>query len=257
MPFTHAIVRPPPRSFAGGLTSGTGGPPDVDLALVQHRAYCAALADCGLELTMLPPDAVHPDSCFVEDTAIVTARGAILMRPGAASRQGEVAAIEPALRERFPALARIEAPGTVDGGDVCDADGHFLIGISARTNEDGARQLARILESWGFRTGLVDIRGRQALLHLKSGMSYLGDGRMVISRELAGCTALGGYEAIEVAPGEAYAANCVAINGRVLVAAGYPRLAATLASRGCDVIPLQMSEFRRMDGGLSCLSLRS
>jgi len=144
----------------------------------------------------------------------------------------------------------------VDGGDVCDADGHVLVGISARTNEEGAGQLARILEGWGFRSSFVDIRGQQALLHLKSGMSYLGDGRMVISSELAGWATLDGYETPEVSPAEAYAANCVAINGRVLVAAGYPRLAATLAARGCDVVPLEMSEFRRMDGGLSCLSLR-
>jgi len=256
MNFTHAIVRPPPPSFARGLTSASEGPPDLDLALAQHRAYCDALVACGLRLTMLEPDAVHPDSCFVEDTAIFTARGAVLARPGAASRQGEVAAIEPALRGRFAELGRIEPPGTVDGGDVCDADGHVLVGISARTNEEGAGQLARILEGWGFRSSFVDIRGQQALLHLKSGMSYLGNGRMVISNELAGCATLDGYETIEVSPAEAYAANCVAINGRVLVAAGYPRLAATLAARGCDVVPLEMSEFRRMDGGLSCLSLR-
>jgi dimethylargininase len=254
--FARAIVRPPPPSFAGALTSASEGPPDLDLALAQHRAYCEALAACGLDLIELPPDAAHPDSCFVEDTAILTARGAVLTRPGAPSRLGEVAAIEPALRQRFQDLACIEAPGTVDGGDVCDADGHFLIGISARTNEQGARQLARILKGWGYRSDLVDLCGQQALLHLKSGLSSLGDGRMVVSRELAGCPALDGYQAIEVAPAEAYAANCVAINGRVLVAAGYPRLAATLAAWGCDVMPLEMSEFRKMDGGLSCLSLR-
>jgi dimethylargininase len=256
MIFTHAIVRPPPPGYAGGLTSASEGPPDLDLALAQHGAYCEALATCGLEVIGLPADDRHPDSCFVEDTAIVTARGAVLTRPGAPSRQGEVAAIEPALRERVQDLARIEAPGTVDGGDVCDADGRFLVGISARTNEHGATQLARILEGWGFRTGLVDLRGQPGLLHLKSGLSYLGDGRMVISRELAGCPALDAYDTIEATPAEAYAANCVAINGRVLVAAGYPRLAATLAARGCEVLPLDMSEFRKMDGGLSCLSLR-
>lgn len=256
MNFTRAIVRPPPPSFARGLTSANEGVPDLDLALAQHRAYCEALRACGLRLVELAPDAAHPDSCFVEDTAILTARGAVLTRPAAPSRQGEVAAIAPALRRYFKEVAHIEPPGTVDGGDVCDADGQFVIGLSARTNEEGASQLARILEGWGFRSSLVDIRGQRALLHLKSGMSYLGDRRMVISRELAGCAALDGYDTIEVSPAEAYAANCVAVNGRVLVAAGYPRLAATLAARGCDVVPLEMSEFRKMDGGLSCLSLR-
>ena len=253
---TRAIVRPPPSSFAGGLTTAAEGPPDLDLAVLQHRAYCEALAGCGLHLVELPPDAAHPDSCFVEDTAIATARGVVLSRPGAASRQGEVQAIEPALREACPALARIEPPGTVDGGDVCDADGHFLVGVSARTNEEGARQLARILEGWGYRTTLVDIRRERGLLHLKSGISYLGEGLMVATPAAARLPALAAFDVALTAAGEDYAANCVAVNGRVLVAAGYPGLAATLAGRGRELLPLEMSEFRKMDGGLSCLSLR-
>jgi len=256
MPFTRAVVRPPPPGFAGGLTTAADGPPDLDLALAQHRAYCAALGGCGLQLIELPPDAAHPDSCFVEDTAIVTARGAVLTRPGAASRRGEVADIEPALRGSITDFASIEAPGTVDGGDVCDIDGHFLIGISARTNEHGARQLARILGGWDYRASLVDIRGHQSLLHLKSGVSYLGEGTMVAVPAISQHPALARYDTLSTAPGEDYAANCVAVNGRILVAAGYPGLAAALAGRGHDVLPLEMSEFRKMDGGPSCLSLR-
>jgi dimethylargininase len=256
MKFSHAIVRPPPESFAGGLTTAADGPPDLGLALAQHGAYCQALSACGLEVIGLPADDRYPDSCFVEDTAIVTARGVVLTRPGAPSRQGEVAAIEPALRERVVHLARIEAPATVDGGDVCDAGGHYLIGISARTSEAGARQLAGILEDWGYRASLVDLGGQPSLLHLKSGISYLGDGRMVATPAVAGHPALAGYDTIVTAPGEDYAANCVAINGRVLVAAGYPRLAAALAAAGHNLLVLEMSEFRKMDGGLSCLSLR-
>ena len=256
MSFTRAIVRPPASSFADGLTTAVEGPPDLRLAAVQHRAYCEALAACGLRLVELPPDATHPDSCFVEDTAIVTARGAVLTRPGALSRQGEVPAIEPALREACGELARIEPPGTVDGGDVCEADGHFLVGVSARTSEDGALQLARILEGWGYRATLVDIRRERGLLHLKSGISHLGEGLLVATPGAARHPALAGFDVVPTATGEDYAANCVAVNGRVLVAAGYPRLAATLAGRGLDVLPLEMSEFRKMDGGLSCLSLR-
>ncbi len=256
MQFSRAIVRPPAASFAGGLTTAAEGPPDLCLAVLQHRAYCEALAACGLQLVELSPDAAHPDSCFVEDTAIVTPRGAVLTRPGAASRQGEVPAIEPALHEACGELARIESPGTVDGGDVCDADGHFLVGVSARTNEEGARQLARILEGWGYRATLVDIRGERGLLHLKSGISYLGDGLLVATPAAARLPALAGFDVALTATGEDYAANCVAVNGRVLVAAGYPVLAATLAGRGLEVLPLEMSEFRKMDGGLSCLSLR-
>jgi dimethylargininase len=256
MHFTCGIVRPPPESFAGGLTTAADGTPDLDLARAQHRAYCEALAACGLDLAELPPDAAHPDSCFVEDTAILTARGAVLTRPGAASRRGEVAGIGPVLRDRFSELQRIEAPGTLDGGDVCDADGHFLIGISARTSEAGARQLAGILGDWGYRASLVDLCGQPSLLHLKSGISYLGGGHMVVAPALAGHPALAGFDTIVTAPGEDYAANCIAMNGRVLVAAGYPRLAAALAAAGHEVLVLEVSEFRKMDGGLSCLSLR-
>ena len=129
MTFTRALVRPPSSNFADGLTSANEGAPDVALALEQHRAYCQALVDCGLEITTLPADPLHPDSTFVEDTAIVTARGAIAMYPGAPSRQGEVESVVVALGRRYRDVAGIEAPGTVDGGDVCEAGGHFLIGL--------------------------------------------------------------------------------------------------------------------------------
>src|SRR6185295_19353227 len=150
MAFTRAIVRPPASNFADGLTSCDEGPPDVGLALDQHLAYCRALEECDLEVTVLPADPAFPDSTFVEDTAIVTAQRAIGTRPGAPSRAGEVNSVIAALRRHFQDVARIFAPGTVDGGDVCEADGHFLIGVSSRTNEQGARQLARILGDLEF-----------------------------------------------------------------------------------------------------------
>lgn len=256
MHYTRAIVRLPPANFAGGLTSASEGAPDVSLALAQHRAYCQALADCGLELTTLPADPLHPDSTFVEDPAIVTARGAIVMRPGVPSRVDEVTSIALALRGFYSDVARITAPGTVDGGDVCEADGHFLIGLSKRTNEEGARQLAGMLENFGYRTSLVDIRGSLRLLHLKTGLSYLGDGRMVLSTDVPRVADLASYELIEVADDERYAANCIRVNDRVIVAGGYPRLAEELTDCGYEIRLVEMSEFRKMDGGLSCLSLR-
>jgi dimethylargininase len=252
MSFTRAIVRPPARSFAAGLSSGAEGPPDVDRALEQHAEYVQALRDCGLSVTCLEPDDAYPDATFVEDTAIVTARGAILTRPGAPSREGEVRSMLECLRQFHADPCVITAPGTVDGGDICDADGHFLIGVSARTNEHGAQQMAQHLGRLGYTSSILDIRANPALLHLKSGVAYLGDGVWVAD----GGTALDARNVIRVLPTEAYAANCVRVNGAVLVAAGYPHLSAALASRGCRVVPLEMSEFRKMDGGLSCLSLR-
>ena len=253
--FSGAILRVPAANLGDGLTTANLGAPDVDLALEQHREYGRALERCGLELTILPPDPRHPDSCFVEDTAVVAGATAVLTRPGAASRAGEVEAIRDALAERFE-LRRIEAPGTVDGGDVCEAGELYFIGISERTNEAGARQLARHLETAGKKAVLVDIRGVPGILHLKSGVVSIGDGRLLAIPALAGLPAFGAFEIVRVAAGEEYAANAVRVNDHVVVAGGYPRLVDTLERLGYPTIGVPMSEFRKMDGGLSCLSLR-
>ena len=252
----HAIVRPPALNFADGLTTVDLGVPDYERALAQHAAYCEALERCGLALTRLARDARHPDSTFVEDTAILTPRGAILTRPGAPSRAGEVEEIRGALSPFYPGFDRIEPPGTLDGGDICEAEDRFFIGISERTNEEGARQLAAILVRDGYTPVLVDIRGVEGILHLKSGIACVGEGRLVAIDALAHDPALRNHEVIPVEPAEGYAANCVRVNDRVLVAAGHPRLEAALQRLGYDTLPLEMSEFRKMDGGLSCLSLR-
>jgi dimethylargininase len=254
--FTHALLRLPGDNLASGLTEAKEGAPDVATALAQHQRYCEALADCGLSLTVLPADARYPDGCFVEDAAIVTPRGAIVTRPGAPSRRGEAEVIEAALRGLFPGVPRIEAPGTVDGGDVCEADGHFLIGLSARTNEAGARALEGHLIDFGYRSDIVDIRQVRSLLHLKTGITYLGEGRMLATGDLPRHRALAAYEIVEVPRDERYAANALRVNDRVLIAEGYPRTREAIESLGYETIALEMSEYRKLDGGLSCLSLR-
>lgn len=265
MHFTRAIVRPPARSFASGLSAANQGPPDFDLALEQHGRYCDALRGCGLKVASLEADLDYPDGTFVEDAAIVTGRGAIITRPGAPSRTGEVASVGESLRHFFADLQHIAAPGTVDGGDVCQVADHFLIGVSARTNEHGAQQLAEHLGRLNYRSSILDIRASATLLHLKTGIAYLGDGAWLVAGgvqdEILGSPALAGgavpiRDRISVSAGESYAANCVRINDTVLVAAGYPRVTAALEERGYRLAVLQMSEFRKMDGGLSCLSLR-
>ncbi len=254
--FQNAIVRPPGANFAQGLTTAGLGAPILEKAWQQHEGYCRALQQCGLVLTSLEADLRYPDSTFVEDTAILTDRCAILARPGAITRRGEVTSIQATLARFYPSLCAIIPPGTLDGGDVCQAGNHFFIGISERTNEDGARQLAGFLVQAGYTSTYVDIRGLKGILHLKSGITYLGDNRLVLIDALAGEKTFRGYDVARVAAGEEYAANCLRVNDHVLLAAGYPVLQEALRSLDYRVITLEMSEFQKMDGGLSCLSLR-
>ena len=256
MKFTRALVRPPASTFAEGITSSDLGPPDLPLALEQHETYCRALERLGLSLVRLPADPAFPDSTFVEDAAIVTGHGAILTRPGAPSRAGEVTAVGAALGRWFPELSRITAPGTVDGGDVCEAGDHFFIGVSGRTNPEGAAQLRAWLAARGFESSVIDIRESSGMLHLKTGLSWLGGRRLLAWGEILEDDGFRGWEVVEVPEGEEYAANCIRVNDTVLIPEGFPRTARLLGRLGLDVATTPMSEYRKMDGGLSCLSVR-
>ncbi|HEY8258312.1 MAG TPA: arginine deiminase family protein [Gemmatimonadales bacterium] len=256
MRFTRAIVRPPGATFAAGITSSNLGRPDLALALAQHEAYCAALEGLGLALTRLPADPAFPDSTFVEDAAIVTSEGAILTRPGAPSRAGEVTSLGAALTRWFPAMDAIASPGTVDGGDVCEAGTHFFIGRSERTNAEGAGQLAGWLAARGFESSVIDIREMPGLLHLKTGLSWLGGRQLLADREVIGDSAFTRWDMVQVPDGEAYAANCVRVNDAVLVARGFRATTRLIGRLGYEVVEVGMSEYQKMDGGLSCLSVR-
>lgn len=253
---SRAVVRPPSANFAAGMTSVSLGAPVYARAMEQHEAYCATLEHCGLKLVRLEADERYPDSTFVEDVAIITERGAILTRPGAPSRTGEVSGVRDALARSYSTLGSIDDPGTLDGGDICEAGNHFFIGISDRTNESGAHQLAQWLKSLNYTWCFVDIRDVTGILHLKSGLAYLGDNRLVVIDALSNREDFRFYDHIVVNKQEEYASNCVRVNERILVAAGYPELEKSLSELGYQTIPLEMSEFQKMDGGLSCLSLR-
>lgn len=251
-----AIIRPPGPTFARGITRSGLGPPDVGMALAQHAAYASALEAAGVRVVRLPADPAHPDATFVEDAAVLIGRDAILTRPGAESRRGEVPSIGAALAPLVAGIEAIEEPGTLDGGDVLEAGRRFLIGISERTNETGARQLAERLALRG-RTALpVPIGGIPELLHLKTGISWIGDGVALATPAIAPVARSLAAEVIVVDPEEAYAANAIRVNGRVFLPSGAPRLERRLRERGFSIVALEMSEFRKMDGGLSCLSLR-
>jgi dimethylargininase len=251
--FHKAIVRVPCENITGALTSQDLGEPEYRKALQQHAAYVDALRQCGLEVITLAPDIRYPDSTFVEDTALLTSRGAIITRPGASSRRGETEEMEVVISEHFENIDHIEAPGTVDAGDILQAEDHYYIGLSGRTNRDGAEQMINILQRMGFQASTIAI---EKMLHLKSGAAYLDHTVMVLAGELAGHPAFRQFEQIRVSPSEAYAANCLWLNGTVLVAKGFPGTSQAIQEAGFTILELDMSEFRKGDGGLSCLSLR-
>jgi dimethylargininase len=251
--FARAIVRDVPETISTGITTADLGKPDAEKAREQHRSYVAALGGCGLEVTILEADERYPDSVFVEDTAVVTDRCAIVTNPGAAQRRGEVHEVEKALAGFYGDIERITDPGTVDGADVLQVGDHCFVGLSRRTNREGAEQLSAILQRYSFGVSLVKLR---RFLHLKTGVAYLGGDDLVVSGELVEKYDFRGFDKIVVSPEEEYGANCIRINDRVLVAEGYETAKRGIAERGYEVTGLEMSEFRKLDGGLSCLSLR-
>lgn len=250
--FRQAIVRRPGPDAAAGLTSAGLGSPDFSRLLSQHEHYVATLRRLGLDVEILPAAPGFPDAYFVEDAAVCTSDVAVITRPGALSRRGEAELIAPALARHRP-LARIEPPGTLDGGDVLCAGGRFFIGLTERTNEDGARQLGAILESGGHPWTAVPV-GQG--LHLKSFVNTLGGRALAVAPGFENEAAFRDYDRIVLDPGEEYAANTLWINGTLLVPSGFPRARKKVDRLGLPVVEIDTSEFRKMDGGLTCLSLR-
>jgi dimethylargininase len=253
--FQNAIVRTPSSSLVRGLTTSAElGKPDYDIALIQHQNYINALSQCGVEVTVLPPIETYPDSCFVEDVALLTEQSALITRPGAQSRQGEVNEIEQTIHLFFKdKITKITSPGTLEAGDILRVENHFFIGISARTNEDGAQQMMQALSSQGYTASTIQLK---EFLHLKTGVSYLDQDYVLVSGELVNHPAFTHLKQIVVNSDESYAANCIMVNGTVLMPQGYSKTKKSIADLGFPIIELEVSEFRKVDGGLSCLSLR-
>lgn len=222
---------------------------DYGRAAAQHRAYEECLRELGLHVISLPALPDLPDSVFVEDPAVVLDEIAVIARPGAASRQPEADRIAEALKP-FRPLARIEAPGTLEGGDVILAGKDLYVGLSQRTNESGIAQLAAIVEPHGYSVKAVEVRG---CLHLKSGACYLGHGAILANREWVDAAAFTGYRIIDVA--EDWAADVLAIGDVILMPAGFPKTAARLESEGFTVRMIDVSELQKAEAGVTCMSL--
>lgn len=247
--YSKAIVRRPGSNFAGGITTSGLGRPDFEKALAQHDAYCDALRRCGVEVTVLEADERYPDGCFVEDTAVVTGEVAVITRPGALTRRGEEAEIARVL-SGYMETVTIEPPGTLEGGDILRAEKHYFIGISARTNREGARQLSAILEKHGYTSSEAEVR---AGLHLKSDIAYLGERNFISTPAFSDIVPSANVIILE--QDEYYSANCLRVNDFLLIPSGFPKSKKRIADLGYSLIELDMSEFRKMDGGLTCLSL--
>ncbi|MEN8243546.1 MAG: arginine deiminase family protein [Thermodesulfobacteriota bacterium] len=250
--FKCAIVRKPGANFGDGLTTSDLGAPEFKRMTAQHDAYVSTLEELGLKVFVLEPELAFPDAHFVEDTAVVTPNIAVITNPGAQARQGEEKTIAPVL-EDFRPIERIDPPGTLDGGDVLMVGSHFFIGISERTNRQGAEQLGHILERFNNTWTAVDV-GKG--LHLKSGVNHVGGDTLLLTEAFSRVEAFQGYEKIVLDPKETYAGNTLWINDQLLMPKGFPDTLAKLDKLSLPVRVLDMSEVQKMDGGLTCLSIR-
>ncbi|MFL6257408.1 MAG: dimethylarginine dimethylaminohydrolase family protein [Pyrinomonadaceae bacterium] len=247
-----ALTREPARALdACELTYRERVPIDAEAAARQHRAYCETLRACGASVSTLPPVEELPDSVFVEDTAIVLEEVAVLTRPGAVSRRGEVALIEPEVSRLRPVL-RIEPPATLEGGDVLRLGRTLYVGLSPRTNVEGAEALRRLVAPHGYEVLTVEPRG---CLHLKTGCSGLDDSTVLVNPEWVDASVFRGFEVLAVDAAEPWAANVLSVAGAVCVSSSFPRTAEALAARGYDVRAVEVSEFAKAEGGMTCMSL--
>ena len=251
--FTNAIVRTPSKSFVNGITTANLGLPDYNLAIKQHQDYINALIRCGLKVKVLPADEEYPDSTFVEDTALLTKKCAIISNPGAPTRKGEIKEMKQVLKSYYSTIEKVESPGTVEPGDIMMVGDHFYIGLSKRTNEDGAAQMISILNKYGYSGSAIFMKD---MLHLKTGVAYLENNNLLAFGEFLHEDEFKNFNIIEIDDDESYAANCIWVNNYILVPKGFPKTRDKIVDAGYSIIEVDVSEFRKLDGGLSCLSLR-
>ena len=249
---TIAITRAVSRAIGRcELTHRQREPIDVALARRQHAAYEETLREAGCEVRRLPEQPDWPDSVFVEDTAIVLDEVAVSTRPGVPSRRGEVASVADVLVE-FREVLTMDAPATLDGGDVLRLGKRIYVGASSRSNRDGIAQFGGLLAPRGYRVEAVAIQG---CLHLKSAVTQVADDLLLVNPERVDPQAFPGWNSIACDPAEADAANALRIGERVILSASWPRTAARLRQRGIDVRTVAMSEMEKAEGAVTCCSL--
>lgn len=252
--FKNIIVRRPSKTIINGITSAAHlGKVDYEKAIIQQDNYIESMQKCGVEVEILPELESYPDSCFIEDVSVCTRKFAIITNPGADSRNGEIEGMEKVLSRYYNNIERIVSPGTLDGGDVMMVKDHYYIGLSDRTNRDGAEQFISILRNYKMSGSVVEMK---EMLHLKTGLSYLENNILLITGEFINFDEFKKFDQIIVDEDEAYAANSIRVNDYVIVPKGYPKTLKKIKEKGLKTIEVDTSEYRKLDGGLSCLSLR-
>ncbi|MDH5754131.1 MAG: arginine deiminase family protein [Candidatus Bathyarchaeota archaeon] len=246
----YAVVRPVPDSYDRCVRTNVEKI-DVALAKRQHAEYCKALQKLGLELIWIEGNNTLPDSCFVEDTAVVLGKKAIICDMKIESRVKEVIEVAKVL-EKLKETYYIKPPATIDGGDVLKIEDKVFVGLSARTNLYAIHQLRKILENGNLEIVPVKVHN---VVHLKSACTYFGDNYVILSKGHFDTDILRDYKKIVVPRGEEYAADCLAINGTILMARGHPKTKKIVEKEGFFVKELEMSEFRKGESALTCLSI--
>lgn len=237
-----------------GLRGDDQPDPDPAIFLNEHAAYIAALRDAGVAVTVLPALEEFPDSVFIEDAALCRGTTAIALRPGAPTRRGEAAALRPDLNRLFDEVIDLPGAGHVDGGDVLLTETEALVGLSARTDQEGVEALSQVMVPLGLETRIVDTPAD--ILHFKTECGLLDDHTIFATERLARSDCFNGYDVIVAPADETAAANLIRVNDRVFVSDGYPKTATLLRECGFDVVRLATTQAARVDGGLSCMSLR-
>ena len=253
--FTHAITRKPAPSVVSGLRAEERGEPDYVRMLTHHADYVACLTGTGAKVITLAPLDDFADSVFVEDTALCLPKGAVIMRPGAPTRLGETTEMTPHLAALYGHVETITAPDAfIEAGDILTTEREVLIGLSARTNRQGFTQLAKIIAPWGYR--LREVITPKGVLHFKTDCSLLDSETILSTKRLAASDCFAEYRVLHTADGEEAAANAIRFNDLVLFPTGFPKTRDMLLAHGYDVREIGNSECAKIDGGMSCLSLR-
>ena len=233
------------------LTYLTRQPIDIRRAHQQQQAYEQVLSDLGLQVISLPPEQELPDAVFVEDTAVVTDEIAVVTTMGCTARRREVDSISPVL-EKYRRLQSINGAGVLEGGDVVQVGRILFVGVSTRTNENGIAELKEIVTPYDYEVRPVQVKG---CLHLSTGCGFIGRNTILANPSWVDLSPFEGFEIINVAPSEPWGANALTLADHVLISAASPETAARVRERGFRVLPVEISEFEKAEGGLTCLSL--